>query len=377
MGICVLLLFSCENRMEEKNPLRKIRRQIAEHYSFENCYNSDEGVLVSVEETHFDTCGRPTKKTTFAVKKSGAKRTVEMTEFNSSGLQLHVTELSSEGDTVRLDLYSYTAEGKTVKTINYRVDGSTYQRVRKFNTDDVLLEKISLDSDGGVTKQILNHLDVNGNVISRQFIDFTSDSISDRTQEFEYEYDSAGRILSETRFRTDGSERYKYTAEYDSAGQLISSTERISNPDADSLSSRMYHDEYQYDVNGVLIRKTRHDSTGNGIFQHEYSYDDRGNRTSKHILKDSLQLIQQIYKYNNADSLIEYAMLEYPGGSMTHFEISEYNSENRPILKMKYYCYPDSVLVGNGLGKGRKLRSDSGHVTRIPMDKTVYRYEYY
>lgn len=139
----------------------------------------------------------------------------------------------------------------------------------------------------------------------------------------EYEYDSQGNKIKETRYKPDGS--VLECREYNSYGNIIKWT----------LSNKITEWEYEYDNQGNKIKECVKDTEGNMQEGYKYKYDSHGNMTEATIFRKDWSdpdpiTREYVYEYDSQGNMKKKT---YYNGSGSVDYIEEYDSHGNLIKR--------------------------------------------
>lgn len=248
---------------------------------------------------------------------------------------------SVTGDTVynEFTVHTYDSRGRCISTERTDKDGRV--RSRRENEYDrkgrLILTSLSIyggENEINLTYTNAYEYDRHGNIIVDTF---TTESIygDPRVKVTEYEYAKGNRLVKQTTYK-DGCVDNVASYEYDAAGRLIGAYD--AEPGIDAI-------EYQYNDDGVLVRKFEFkDSLTSKVV---YEYQEDGEKLEKQTV---------YYDSGNLRSVIDYDENGYQRTSLSY-----HRDDGRP---RSWYEY-DYDAVGN-------LRSESF----ISREGFEYHYEY-
>jgi len=227
--------------------------------------------------------------------------------------------------------YEYDEKGNMVEWARYNFQGELEVKgIYKYDEKGNRLEKTWYDSQG---------------------------ALKDR---FFYKYDGKGNEIEATRYDSDGWLKHKWLMKYDHRGNMI---EQISDFYLWSKST------YKYDEKGNMIEELQYDSKGNLEWKTICKYDEKGNMVEKVKRCVDAELVHETaYKYDKQGNMVEkigyHPVYYHSQGVLKESDLGrttyEYNKEGNEIVVMEYIW-----------------KSAFGKTQEIPVEKTVYEYEYY
>ena len=226
--------------------------------------------------------------------------------------EYHDGELTAETE--------YDKAGNETKHTCYKSDGSIYVQ-DKYTYDNVGNLIVHESISGEYNSKETYEYDAAGDMIGRR--EYFDDDLYRR---WEYEYDAAGRVKSDTVYNADGDmcggKVHEY--EYDEEGNVTSDvTSGFYNPNMDiNIRQVFYSDEYQYDKAGNMIKRISY-ITDDEYLMSEWEYDEKGRLlTEIEYYDDGVSIrTKDEYEYDSDGKRIKRIRMEY---EKTEKEITEY-----------------------------------------------------
>lgn len=165
------------------------------------------------------------------------------------------------------------------------------------------------------------------------------ESIQRNGMVIDYDYDERGDKTKETysyKEKPDETHYKEYTTQYQEDGsKIVSESQDILEATGEAVFEETY--EYEYNPDGLLIRKTGF--KGNGEYQGEiiYEYDENGNLISQSEGKTGpgVTSLAMSYEYDNAGNLIKETQYDFDG-EVNQYWTYEYDQDGRQTVKHNY-----------------------------------------
>lgn len=163
---------------------------------------------------------------------------------------------------------------------------------------------------------------------SQDVLESTGEAVFDET--YEYEYNPDGLLIRKTGFNGDGEYQGEILYEYDENGNLISQSEGKTGPGITSLARN-----YEYDDAGNLIKEIQYDFSGEVNQYWTYEYDQDGKLTVEHNYNpEGEEMIEGVecqwkYEYDEEGRVIEEWRESVEGGHKYiwyEYEYDEYGN---------------------------------------------------
>ena len=159
---------------------------------------------------------------------------------------------------------------------------------------------------------------------SQDILEATGEAVFEET--YEYEYDPDGLLIRKTGFKENGEYQGEIIYEYDENGNLISQSEGKTGPGITSLAMK-----YEYDNAGNLIKETQYDFDGEVNQYWTYEYDQDGKQTVKHNYDPAgEEMIKAVecqwkYEYDEEGRVVEEWQESVDGGHKYEWYQYEYD----------------------------------------------------
>lgn len=212
-------------------------------------YNTDRSIR---NLTEYDIYGRVVRAQGYGKKYSGMDPPDYFSygyEYDKYGNRVkEINYYSSDGSPSSWTEYEYNANGKMIKSTDYRADGSLINWCElTYHTNGRLKKSVKYNADGSLYRW--DEEDENGLTIKQ--IRYYSDGRFDEWIEFER--DANGNWTKQTEYNADGSIWQWEEQIYDENGRCI----KTAHYNAAGYSA--HWSEHEYDANGKLIKTIHHD----------------------------------------------------------------------------------------------------------------------
>lgn len=162
----------------------------------------------------------------------------------------------------------------------------------------------------------------------------------------EYRYDENGDKVSETVRYPDKPDETLYreysTQLQEDGSKIVSESQTMLQATGEPISSETF--EYEYNPNGLLIRKT---GFKNGEYQDEilYEYDDNGNLISQSEgnPESGATSLAKSYEYDDAGNLIQETQYDFDG-NVNQYWTYEYDQDGKQTVKHNYNPAGEEIL---------------------------------
>lgn len=230
------------------------------------------------------------------------------------------------GSTSYLNLeYSYDEEGKVLKETHYNTTGVLTSILEyEYSDDGYTVLETSYNTNSGEVSGITVHIYNSDDDLLSSMKSYAGSTESYVT-EYEYEYDSAGNLLSKT------------TYSYDADGALMNtSTSSWVYDEAGNVISDGSGGTYTYDENGNKLTWRYGGDSGTLI---EYTYDEQGNllteTSTDYYEGEASSPALDEYVYDDAGNQIKY--IRYNGEGSIYSEVHSTYDEHGNLLSETYY----------------------------------------
>lgn len=255
-------------------------------------YNGEEQISESLYEYEFDLHGYMTRLE--AYDDAGELWVYDIYQYNAQGKLTRQDRFDADGELQNSYITEYNEYGHVTKRedIDYNNSINCYCKLYSYTYDDngLMLSKAYLNDDGTAYKTETWERDVYGNPIAYSIFD-KNGNITDKTR-YTYEYDTAGRIVSQVNRDILGSIVGYYMYEYDENGNVAEEVQRNKNGGLVSKKAYTYDEQgrvtqqirykgsdairdkyiYEYDQYGILVSEIHYDSDGAITVKYEYEY---------------------------------------------------------------------------------------------------------
>lgn len=221
-----------------------------------------------------------------------------------------------------------------------------YVLVRKIFTSNDTVTEFGYDENGDKTSETVSYPDKPDETLYREYttqyqedgskivsesqtmLKTTGESMSSET--FEYEYNPDGLLIRKTGFDRNGEYQGEIIYEYDENGNLISQSEGKPGSGISSLAR-----SYEYDDTGKLIKETQFDFDGEINQYFTYEYDENGKQTVKHNYNPAGEemvdpvVCQWKYEYDGEGRVVDEWRESVEGGHKSEqyqYEYDEYGN---------------------------------------------------